>query len=351
MPTLPALDTSLNVNNSPHVVILGAGASVAAFPKGDRNGLRLPVMKNFAEVLGLQPLLDEAGFVQGQENFEDLYDDLSRNPSMDDFRNKLEIRIHEYFSAMQLPDQVTLYDELVLTLRSKDIIATFNWDPLLLQAWKRNAHVGDLPNIVFLHGNVAVGYCESDRVKGNIGRKCLTCERLLTPSPLLYPIKDKNYRDNPFLSSEWALLEAHLEHAFLLTVFGYSAPVSDVNARDLLKKAWDSNTTRELAEVEIVDIRPRRELINSWKDFFVRSHFAIHRYVSRSLAYRHPRRSCDAFAGAILQNDPWSVHRLTRRYKSLTSLQVAVAPLVTEEIMLQETNRPFSKGCPLGRRN
>jgi hypothetical protein len=35
---------------------------------------------------------------------------------------------------MEIPDHVTLYDELLLTLRSKDLIATFNWDPLLLQA-------------------------------------------------------------------------------------------------------------------------------------------------------------------------------------------------------------------------
>jgi len=34
----------------PHVFILGAGASVAACPDGDRNGRRLPVMANFVEV-------------------------------------------------------------------------------------------------------------------------------------------------------------------------------------------------------------------------------------------------------------------------------------------------------------
>ena len=38
MPTLPALDLKTNINNSPHLVILGAGASKAAFPKGDAKG-------------------------------------------------------------------------------------------------------------------------------------------------------------------------------------------------------------------------------------------------------------------------------------------------------------------------
>ncbi len=34
-----------------HVVLLGAGASLAAFPNGDRLGRTLPLMKNLVEVL------------------------------------------------------------------------------------------------------------------------------------------------------------------------------------------------------------------------------------------------------------------------------------------------------------
>ena len=36
-----------------YVVILGAGASRAAFPIGDRNGQKLPVIKDFVGVVGL----------------------------------------------------------------------------------------------------------------------------------------------------------------------------------------------------------------------------------------------------------------------------------------------------------
>ena len=35
MPRLPAFDPRKQINHSPHVVILGAGASWAAFPSGD----------------------------------------------------------------------------------------------------------------------------------------------------------------------------------------------------------------------------------------------------------------------------------------------------------------------------
>jgi hypothetical protein len=43
----------------PHVVLLGAGASYAAFPNGDKNGHKLPLLKDFVEVIGLHDLKRE----------------------------------------------------------------------------------------------------------------------------------------------------------------------------------------------------------------------------------------------------------------------------------------------------
>src|SRR5690348_2272984 len=60
----------------PHVVILGAGASVAACPAGDRNGRRLPTMDNFIEILGLGSLLKRSGVASKPENFEAVYSSL-----------------------------------------------------------------------------------------------------------------------------------------------------------------------------------------------------------------------------------------------------------------------------------
>jgi hypothetical protein len=45
----------------PHVVILGAGASVASCLDGDKNGRRLPTMNNFVDILGLRDLLEKMG--------------------------------------------------------------------------------------------------------------------------------------------------------------------------------------------------------------------------------------------------------------------------------------------------
>jgi len=67
----------------------------------------------------------------------------------------LDSAVRKYFGALELPDEPTFYDYLVLSLRPKDAIITFNWDPLLIQAYKRWRHLGRvLPDLIFLHGNV-----------------------------------------------------------------------------------------------------------------------------------------------------------------------------------------------------
>lgn len=40
------------MKNRPHVVLLGAGATMAAIPNGDKNGRKSSVMNNFIEELG-----------------------------------------------------------------------------------------------------------------------------------------------------------------------------------------------------------------------------------------------------------------------------------------------------------
>lgn len=145
MGTLPALRVGKNANDSPHVLILGAGASVASFPQGDKNRRRLPVMANFVDVVGLRPLFQQFGLDPASGNLEEIYDSIASDVAHAEARVGLEKAIREYFAGMEIPDNVTLYDELLLTLRAKDLVASFNWDPLLLQAYRRHSHTGQLP--------------------------------------------------------------------------------------------------------------------------------------------------------------------------------------------------------------
>ena len=47
------------MKNRPHVVILGAGASCAAIPKGDKNGRKISAMSGFIDKLGFRKILNE----------------------------------------------------------------------------------------------------------------------------------------------------------------------------------------------------------------------------------------------------------------------------------------------------
>lgn len=278
----------------PHLVVLGAGASRAACPTGDRTGRKLPVMLDLVETLGLGPALDRAGIEHGGRNFEIIYQDIftgSKDPLL---RREVEDTVRQYFASLRLPDSPTVYDHLVLSLRPKDVIATFNWDPLLVEACQRNSHVAKHPHVLFLHGNVAIGTCSGCRVKGKADGRCPSCGAALEPSKLLYPVQEKNYEADPHISGEWETLKRVLANAFVLTIFGYGAPESDVPAIEAMKVGWGRPDDREFEEIEIVDIRKPNELASTWKPFIHTHHYQVHPLLSKSSVGRHPRRSCEA---------------------------------------------------------
>src|SRR5690606_32052274 len=203
-----------------------------------------------------------------------------------------------------------VYDYLLISLREKDVIATFNWDPFLMQAYRRHASLRRLPQVLFLHGNVAVGVCHACRVKGPAGDSCRRCGESFQPTRLLYPVASKDYTSDSFIKSEWDALRDHLENAYLVTIFGYSAPATDAAAIELLREVWSRNESRELAQIEIVDIRDEEDLRAAWGPFITRDHYHTTRSIHETLIARYPRRSCEAFAWATLQCDPWPDNRV-----------------------------------------
>lgn len=329
--TLPHLDVKNERNESPHVVILGAGASLAALQNGDKNGRILPLMNNIVEIVELQPILEMFGVKYDGENFEELYENLVSQGVNETLLVEIEKRIYRYFSDMRLPDEPTLYDYLVLSLREKDIIATFNWDPFLALAYQRNMHLTrNMPQIVFLHGNVSVGSCFEHKRKGFLnGIACNDCGYPLKPTKLLYPLKKKNYQSDDFIKQEWAILRRNIQNAYLVSVFGYSAPVSDYEAKKLLLEVWQINETKNIGAINIIDIKSEAEIRDNWKEFQAWS-FSTENSLWNSYLFIHPRRSCDAFAMATLQQSPWT-DNLFPKFETLEELQKWILPLIEEE--------------------
>jgi hypothetical protein len=329
MPVLPSFDLTKRINYSPHVVILGAGASKAAFRRGDASGKQVPVMAELAHCLELEPSLAAVGFPDGS-NFESIYDELASTNCSPALKLEIEYRVRSYFESLALPETPTLYDYLLVSLREDDLIATYNWDPFLALAFKRNRLVRNLPQLAFLHGNVEIAFCVKDQVKGFRGDICRKCDQMLEPTTLLYPVRKKDYKSDPFIANERSVLKDFLNEAYMLTIFGYGAPATDTDAVDLMSRVWTNNPRFELGQVSIVDIKSKEELERTWEPFFCRSHYGIHKELSTSWILRHPRRSREALVMATLQNAPWQDNPFPD-LKTLSELHSWIAPLIAEE--------------------
>lgn len=282
-----------------HVVILGAGASIAStFRNPELNGKELPSMDNFIQVLGLEDIVETIPKKLVANNFEELYSNLHNQNSDSEEIREIELRIYDYFGDMKLPNEPTIYDHLVLSLRPKDLIATFNWDPFLYQAWVRNrALTKDSPYISFLHGNVAIGYSKLDKRSGPAGWHSKETKNLLEPSKLLFPIEKKDYASNEFIITEWERLEAWLNDSATqrVTIFGYGAPTSDYEALKILHNAWGGRDERNMEQFEVIDIRTEDVVRECW-DSFIHSHHYDYSsdYFESSLA-NNPRRTSESF--------------------------------------------------------
>ena len=250
-------------------MILGAGASRAATPHGDKNGHVLPLMADLIDIVELKPILESVGISVSEPNLEAIYQELTATPDHEDTVVQIESLIREYFKRIEIPENANFYDYLLLSLRDKDLVATFNWDPLLLQAYRRNAVVKRLPKILFLHGKVAIGICLDCQVVGPIGMTCENGGHELEPTRLLYPIQDKDYVSDPFVEGEWDALKRYLAQAYIVTIVGYSAPDADAAAVDIMRGVWDDNQARELAQIEIVNTQPKDQLFRAWEPFIV----------------------------------------------------------------------------------
>lgn len=303
-----ANEYELYMKKRPHVVILGAGASCAAIPNGDKNGKKISAMSGFIDKLGLSNIISRVNINTPSDNLEDIYMELDERsndePKCKDVKEELESRIWEYMSDYELTDNPTIYDFLVMSLTSKDLIVTFNWDPLLVQAIGRvMKYTNNIPQVAFLHGNVAVGFCEEDNIMGNVGMMC-NCGKPLSAMKLLFPIKKKDYSSDTAIRKSWKTLSNALEQAYMVTIFGYSAPKSDIEAVAMMKKAWGSIDERNLEEIELIDIRDEYEVIDSWSEFIHTHHYSYHTSFFDSTLARCPRRTCEATFDRLM-NSIW----------------------------------------------
>ena len=249
------------------------------------------------------------------------------------FLKEIEEIVYTYFDSLKLPEYPTMYDHLLLSLRPKDIIATFNWDPFLFDAWNRNKDKVPSPEILHLHGNVRLAYCPEHPVYGEHGMYCPQCDRELIPTQLLYPIARKNYPNDSFIKTEWEVLKKGLKGAKTLTIFGYGAPTTDKEAVDIMNSAWDKNN-RLIERIEIIDTKDKETLWTKWEPFIIRTYIDCPEGFDQSRLANYPRRTCEALLAQTFHG-LWVESNHLPLDASFDDLLFWIKPLVEAEVKLE----------------
>ena len=119
------------------------------------------------------------------------------------------------------------------------------------------------------------------------------------PSQLLFPVKHKDYNQDPLISTSWAQLQDVLNedefNTHNITIFGYSAPKTDIEALTMIKNAYGNYNERPLEQFEIIDIRDKDEVISSWSEIAHPNHWDFCTDYFQSSLAQYPRRTDEAF--------------------------------------------------------
>jgi hypothetical protein len=326
-----------------HTVILGAGATVAAIPNGDRNGNKSSVMNGLIKKLHIDDILHGISLRTKSDNLEDIYSELYSRVECQGAVAQLEQALYDYFAMLELPENPTIYDFLVLSLTGKDAIATFNWDPLLIQAYVRcHRFTNNLPHIFCLHGNVGIGYCAEHGEFGSIDAICPICRNRFPSTKLMYPVNKKDYKNNEYIKECWEATEIMIENSYMLTIFGYSAPSSDIEAVKLLKKAWGDLNKRQLEEVSIIDIISENEILMKWDQFIYSHHYKYSNDFFHSYLGMFPRRSCETVFATVQLNLAPDSSRGFQKDMTWDDIRDILGEVLSEEVQT-----PKGKNYPL----
>ena len=328
-----------DTKSRPHVEILGAGASMAALPHRDKNRKPITCMDNFFENLGMKDLIANLPLKTQSKNLEDIYSEVEERSKSESLflkaKEEIENCVFDYFNFFTIPDEPTIYDFLLLSLREKDLIVSFNWDPILIQAGNRLIEKGlilnnRLPKTVFLHGNVGVIYDPNkkavsmhSRYDSNLGEKC----------PLLFPVAQKDYTNNVVIKDSWTMVKEYLKRAYILTIFGYSAPNTDIEAVETLKEAWNFYGKKLIEEIEIIDILDKKELEIKWHNFSEETHLHCVKDFFESMCGKYPRRTTEQLFDVTMLSIWGTDNRGFKRGMSFDDIKQFIKPLLLDEIL------------------
>ena len=117
----------------------------------------------------------------------------------------------------------------------------------------------------------------------------------------------------------------------MITVFGYGAPSSDVEAIKLFKSAWGALEDRSNEEFSFINIEDEETCIEKWKDFVYTHHYRYSQSFYDSYIAMFPRRSCQVEFATHHGNISHRTDLGFRKGLSFEDLMDMTYPLLCEE--------------------
>ncbi len=306
-----------------HLVILGAGSTIATIPSGDKNGQKSYTLANLLEDKTFTSFVENVQAKNLSTNdVEELCKQLYKEdrPLYDEF----ESLVRKKYASLELPNEFTILDRLVLSLTPDDAIVSFNWDDLVIQAYQRMSdYVPEemLPILAFPHGNAQAVY----------NNKHYTSKRIITSSswydsPLNMPVDETDYHSNAFIKSQWHILDFFIHNAQMITFFGYRGPSSDEQDLQHLDELFAKNEICD--KIEIIDkgMESVMEVAKRLERFKMQSNwlYPCADFWHSTIA-KHPRRTL-----SVLDN--WNYSAKTSAIEeTLAEFLLHLRPLIDEE--------------------
>lgn len=202
---------------------------------------------------------------------------------------------------------------LFRSLGGQDAILTFNYDLVAERALRRHPQIVDFGEWIYdfdsvpapgrqfpflhkLHGSVNWRSDATARTPVLRQRKWADFDRApgytdFGPKfSILLPYWEKRVEEEPWLSI-WRKAARHLERTTSLLIWGYSCPLTDLKARELIRITLLS-ARASLREVCVID--PSAEVRGRWRAFFVKQKFWQYTNIDEFLADIPPWYADDA---------------------------------------------------------
>lgn len=305
-----------------HLVILGAGSTIATIPNGDKNGEESYTLANLLKDKTFTSFLEK---VQGNFSTNDV-EDLCKQLYKEDrpLYYEFESLVRKKYARLELPEEFTILDRLVLSLTPNDAIVSFNWDDLVIQAYQRMSdYVPEemLPILAFPHGNAQTVY----------NNKHYTSKRIVTSpgwfdSPLNMPVDEIDYKSDVFINSQWHILDFYMRNAQMITFFGYRGPSSDEQDLKHLDELFAKNKICDKIEIIDKDLESSIQVAKRLERFKMQTNwlYPCADFWHNSIA-KHPRRTLSAIGN-------WNYSTKTfANEETLAEFMSHVGPLIEEE--------------------